>query len=437
MAIITCIESVGNKIWATCRGCESHIQLRGMGPGGVLWTRIACPYWPKWARSVVSAWSTHLRPILLNYGEFGPPTLFVPSCGEDSFSVIREINSSLSKAMNSVSVATALEAQRQPAGRLPQLIPDGLPPDVHQQAALALQHPFAIPGRSTHAVTYACKHSADERDGIGPRRESIIDLVEELTAMLREDNERVVAACAPTVRKVLKSGRCPKNIALMRELGIACRTSDFGCTIGLVLGLPMIGPTERAPGLMTRIRPAEVSVKTWSMDRLSNNMKAMSMVKPNDEASTDIASWDKSLAELKRGIIEGPFEMEKVPFDNPVFVPRVGIWEMHGTSTVPNVRNIDNLLVTGHNATVATFAAHRPTDADALLGQARCVREYFPNDDLAGWPSDYEKAFKQVPGCPKQVEKLVLLQWNPHAMKINAWVAFSQLFGEITTTEFQ
>ena len=83
MAIITCIESVGNKIWATCRGCESHIQLRGMGPGGVLWTRIACPYWPKWARSVVSAWRAHLRPILENYGEFGPPTLFVPSCGED------------------------------------------------------------------------------------------------------------------------------------------------------------------------------------------------------------------------------------------------------------------------------------------------------------------------------------------------------------------
>lgn len=45
MAIITCVESVGNQIWATCRGCGSHIRVRGMGLGGVLWTRIACPYW--------------------------------------------------------------------------------------------------------------------------------------------------------------------------------------------------------------------------------------------------------------------------------------------------------------------------------------------------------------------------------------------------------
>ena len=147
---------------------------------------------------------------------------------------------------------------------------------------------------------------------------------------------------------------------------------------------------------------------------------------------TPVQVWpagQKSLAELKRGIVEGPYELEDIPFSSPTFVPRVGIWERHGSSTEPSVRNIDNLLVTGHNATVATFSAHRPTDADALLGQARCVRDNFPEDELSGWPSDYEKAFKQIPGCPKQVEKLVLLQWNPHTSRVNAWVAYSQLFG--------
>lgn len=335
----------------------------------------------------------YLRPVLSVYGEFGPPTLFVPSCGEDSLTVIVKINGSLSKAMNSVSVSIALEAQRQPIGRLPQLIPDGLPPDIHQQAALAPQYPFAIPGRSSHAVAYACRHAALTRNDIGSKRVAIIDLVEELSIVLRDDNATLVAGCALTVQKVLKSGRCPKNVSLMRDLGIACRTSDVGCTIGLVLGLPMIGPTECAPGLMSRIRPAETSVKAWSGNRDKNNCKAISIIKPGEDPSIDVASWEKSLAELKRGIVEGPYELDSVPFSNPTFVPRVCIWEMHGSCSEPSVRNIDNLLVTGHNATVATFSAHRPTDEDTLLGQARCVRANCPNQELAGWPSDYEKAF--------------------------------------------
>ena len=33
-----------NELAGTCPGCESHVVLRGQGPGGVPWTRIAQPY---------------------------------------------------------------------------------------------------------------------------------------------------------------------------------------------------------------------------------------------------------------------------------------------------------------------------------------------------------------------------------------------------------
>ena len=102
---------------------------------------------------------------------------------------------------------------------------------------------------------------------------------------------------------------------------------------------------------------------------------------------------------------------------------------MHGTATEPSIRNIDNLLVAGHNSTVATFCAHRPTDSDALLSQAKQVQQRFPEQQLAGWPSDYEKAFKQVPGDPTQIHMVVLVQWNPVLRKLAAWIAYSQLFG--------
>ena len=79
-----------------------------------------------------------------------------------------------------------------------------------------------------------------------------------------------------------------------------------------------------------------------------------------------------------------------MPVDKPHFIPRRGIWEMHGSATEPSVRNIDDMLFSQHNSTVSTFSAHRPTEADALTSQGRCVRQRFPVDPLSGWPSDFQ-----------------------------------------------
>ena len=58
-------SAVGDSFKAVCQGGHDHIPLRGTAPCGRLWTRIACPYWPKWAQTNSVCWApvlgSHVR----------------------------------------------------------------------------------------------------------------------------------------------------------------------------------------------------------------------------------------------------------------------------------------------------------------------------------------------------------------------------------------
>ncbi len=66
---------------------------------------------------------------------------------------------------------------------------------------------------------------------------------------------------------------------------------------------------------------------------------------------------------------------------------------------------------------------------DAVSTQLRCVAERHPTSELMGNPSDYAKAYKQIPAYPPEVTRYVLAQWNPWVAAVAFWVALSLLFG--------
>ena len=111
------------------------------------------------------------------------------------------------------------------------------------------------------------------------------------------------------------------------------------------------------------------------------------------------------------------------------YVPRRGIGEHHGGATERSCRVIDELLLGEQNSTVERFSSHRPTDVDGLAAQVRAVAEAFPQRALSGWPSDFAKAYKQVPRDPAQLRFVVVAQWCPYRCRPILWVARSQLFG--------
>ena len=381
-----------------------------------------------WARTMAGVWAPILRPHLSLLATVTSSTLFLPSSSESMQDAMRWCRHTPG-GRSLDSIACALEAQRQPNGQLPQLIPDGLSPSFHLNAALALNHPFTLSPTATQAVSYAVRNSPECIASLIAQRQNMSYLLDQLACALADDNSRIIGLCKPSVQRVLRSGRNVKHIALMRELATICHPSDISGPIGMVLGLPMLGCAPHVRGLMDRIRLAETTTAEWQAHRQQHNSQVRASVKPSGDDALGLASWNKSLAELQRGVIEGPYNIDELPVMDASFVPRQGIWEMHGSATVPTVRNIDNLLLGGQNSTVTTFSAHRPTNADGLLAQARCVQSRFPCSQLSGWPSDYEKAFKQVPGCPEQSHLVVLLQWDPTLKRVCTWLAYSQLFG--------
>ena len=132
-------------------------------------------------------------------------------------------------------LATGLQPTRK---ALPQLIPDGLPPHVHLQAALATQHPLAYRPRATDPEQYALKYAPDDAGMTCERRQAVARTLRGLAAACEPENEELLSMVEPSVAAVLKAiGN--KNVALMREIWYACGARDISSPAVLLVGLPM------------------------------------------------------------------------------------------------------------------------------------------------------------------------------------------------------
>ena len=90
---------------------------------------------------------------------------------------------------------------------------------------------------------------------------------------------------------------------------------------------------------------------------------------------------------------------------------------------------IDDMLVAGQNSTAGYESTHVPMTSDAVAAQVRSVNMTFPEARLAGFPSDFAKAYKQVPEDPVEVENFVLAQFEPDKQCLAYWLPLTLLFG--------
>jgi hypothetical protein len=224
-----------------------------------------------------------------------------------------------------------------------------------------------------------------------------------------------------------------KKICFMRELNFVTNPADFAAVACLVVGLPMLGWAFPAYGLMERRRAPANSYEDWKTDCASRNSLLVSRMQSSGDGELDSKSFAKTLAEVEAKVLIGPYyELADIPFECPGIAPRCGIWECHGDAVVPDVRNIDDLLVGEQSSTAGSTHSHRPTDVDALAAQTRAVSKARPGRKLSGWASDFAKAYKQVPGDPTQVKEIVLAQCDPDRDAVAFFVALSQVFGSKT-----
>ena len=108
---------------------------------------------------------------------------------------------------------------------LPQLVPDGMPSNLHLEAALRVKHPMAYEPVTTDPVRYALRYSPTDLNEINQRRGEVAKLLRQLAEACQAENDELLNLCMPSVRVVLLAfGR--KNVALMREIAYVCGSRD-------------------------------------------------------------------------------------------------------------------------------------------------------------------------------------------------------------------
>ena len=191
-------------------------------------------------------------------------------------------------------------------------------------------------------------------------------MIERLASALDAENESILDRCDTHVAKVLRAFSKPKHIALMRELQLVAQLQDAAAPSGLVLGLPMLGQAAPVRGLMRRNSPPLASIAEWEEGRLARNKAVPESVHSSRDVELDRAAFEKSLAEKDRGVLLGPFEVdEDVGLGLACYVPRRGIWELHGGASEPSCRVIDELFSANNTAPWrGSPPIDRPTSTD-------------------------------------------------------------------------
>ena len=243
----------------------------------------------------------------------------------------------------------AASGRQAPRHRPAQLVTDGLTCEEHLAASMLVKHPFLSETASTFAVNLALEGERWPAERLVTWRGKVCKALEELALTTASEDRSFLDLVAPNVSAVLKAYSY-KNIAFMREVCFLCAPRDYAAISCLTVGLPMIGWTFPAFGLLERVKPPEVMYEVWKEKRQCRNEKVLSRIHKSDDAKLDAEAYLKTLEEAKSGVLLGPFySLDGLPVASPSLAPRNGIWECHGDAEEASVRNI-----------VTSFSASKP-----------------------------------------------------------------------------
>ena len=249
----------------------------------------------------------------------------------------------------------AIQAAKQPGyGKRVQLIPDGMKnPCLHLEKALELNHPFDHDTvlKPDHVVSLQNMSHLEEVEV--KRRLKTLGQWRSLAAdpeVLKQQQEHEVLAsnCAK------KLGRKPRT-AIMELLGSRYNIEDKDVPKLCLTGMPIVGKTLESPFFLPYDVPASMSISELLKTAKMRAGKVLGRVKMMGQTGGQPlckAIWEKTMKEVSKGTMAGPFsraELEKRhgPFIN--IVPSFGLEQGEG-----KYRRIDD-----HSASNNNQASHR------------------------------------------------------------------------------
>ena len=227
--------------------------------------------------------------------------------------------------------SVAIHAAKQPGyGKRVQLIPDGLQdPNSHLEAALRLEHPF-------------------NRDNIlkAERRGAIKDMTTLVTQVLQRrlrtlGEFKAVAQSEQTLQMQAKPGRavCQEvggrnpRTALMEAFGRRYQVEDTHVPKLCLTGMPIIGKTLESPFYLPDHVPAATTISELLRTAPMRRLKTIGRVKVMARSGglpLSMAIYEKTLQEVSKGTMAGPFNLSEVIDKHGKFVNIIPSFGLQG-----------------------------------------------------------------------------------------------------------
>ena len=238
-------------------------------------------------------------------------------------------------------------------------------------------------------------------------------------AVALQDSEAELKSSLPDhLRCILK----PKRLLLWKEILEQEGYPDLGVFDELCQGTELCGEVPKSGIFEADFKPAKQAVSTLISNASSNNKSIVHRTRSSGSEDADLAVYTKTLEEVEKGWLLGPLDPSTLP-QGAVISRRFGLRQPD------KVRPIDDMSVSGINATVQAAERPRPHSVDVIAAITLRLMASQPGKALTGKAFDLKSAYRQLGIHPGSLRASYIAVYNPHQARPEVFQMLAVPFG--------
>ena len=291
-----------------------------------------------------------------------------------------------------------------------------------------LGHPFHQLSKCNKYLDELVEQLVNRPSVVRSKRKSYITRWSDRAKTLEPEEARLKAGMTPHRRKILDS----KRILLFKEMLEEIKYDDVEVVQEIIEGATLTGDIQVTGVLDAKFKPARLDVSELMeiSEQVRQQIRDRTVSCGDDE--TDALLWSKTLEEVDKGHLEGPFEFESVPEDC-LISSRFPI--MQGGK----LRPIDNYSSSLINDTVTVSekpVTHSIDEIALLITKLSRVARKKRVKELFGKTADLKSAYRQLAISDESLKFSYLAVYDPTEDKAKVFRQLAVPFGSTKAVYF-
>ena len=244
-------------------------------------------------------------------------------------------------------------------------------------------------------------------------------------AVALQDSETELKSSLPDhLRCILR----PKRLLLWKEILEHEGYPDLGVFDELCQGTELCGEVPKSGIFEADFKPAKQAVSTLISNASSSNKSIVHRTRSSGSEVADFAVYTKTLEEVEKGWLLGSLDPSTLP-QGAVISRRFGLRQPD------KVRPIDDMSVSGINATVQAAERPRPHSVDVIAAITLRLMASQPGKALIGKAFDLKSAYRQLGIHPGSLRASYIAVYNPHQARPEVFQMLAVPFGGLFILE--